>query len=276
MRQPAGKALLWTLLGLGALAVQAAVFGGRIDLGPVATPAIGFPVWVLMWAAAFLALRGLLAAIGAVRLRAGRGVIARWHVGSADWERFRSFDAARSAEAPGLPNILAAPRATPAAGVDVIAGQRQMLVGSAYHALRPRGIPALRGVALHPIGEGPDCLEFAVVYPAGRFGGAVSRTLRVPVPHAARAEGERVFDHVRALIPPPDPGLAYRRPRLVIGIGLAAALLCGAVALASHLWGGALFDPYDRLAVTLGGLVVGGTALLGTAIVAAAVLTWRW
>jgi hypothetical protein len=263
------------VLGLGALAVQAAVFGGRIDLGPVLTPAVGFPVWVLMWVAAFLALRALLAAIGAARLRAGRDVIARWHVSADDWDRFRAFDAARSVEAPGLASILAAPRATPAGGVEVIAGRRQVLVGAAYHALRPRGIPALRGVALHPMKDGPDCLEFAVVYPAGRFGGIVPRMLRVPVPRAARAEGDRVFDHFRALIPPPDPGIAYRRPRLAIGIGLAVALFSSAVALASHLWGGALFDPYDRLAVTLGGLVVGGAALLGAAIVAAAVLARR-
>ncbi len=275
MRQPAGKALLWTVLGLGALAVQAAVFGGRIDLGPVLTLAIGFPVWVLMWAAALLALRALLATIGAARLHAGRDVIARWHVSADDWDRFRAFDAARSAEASGLANILAAPRKMPAGGVDVIAGRRQVLVGSAYHALRPRGIPALRGVALHPMKDGPDCLEFAVVYPAGRFGGIVPRMLRVPVPRAARAEGERVFDHFRALIPPPDPGIAYRRPYLAIGIGLAVAVLCGVVALASYLWGAAVFDPFDRLAVMLGGLVVGGIALVGTAVVAVMVLPRR-
>ena len=54
--------------------------------------------------------------------------------------------------------------------------------------------------------------------------------LRVPVPRAAREAGVRVYHHFHALLPKPRASLAARRPKLVIGGGLAVTLTGAAMA----------------------------------------------
>ncbi len=84
-----------------------------------------------------------------------------------------------------------------------------------YHPLRMNGIPELRSIgwldnAPRP-GRPPDCLEFLLAYPAGRYGGVRYTCLRVPVPEAARAQGLSAYRHFA-------PALEKRRAKGAIAL----------------------------------------------------------
>jgi hypothetical protein len=237
-------------------------------LGETAGPIVGGVGLTVAAIAGFYLVVPLLVAIGHARLVSGIGVIARWHVTAAEWDRFRAFDAIRARQGHTLVNDLWIRRRTPARGVEVIVGRRQLIVDGSYHALRPRGLPELRAVFWLSAVADPDCLEFAVVYPAGRHGGTRQLSLRVPVPVSARETGMRVFEHFRSIIPERRPGIAYRRPGLVIGWCIALAL----VAAAAGLLGWTMYHRGDRselpiiLAIT--GLMTATGALILAAIIA--------
>lgn len=165
-------------------------------------------------------LMSVFAAIGHARLMSGRGVIARWRVTPDEWNRFRVFDVARAAQHPALISEMHIPESTPEQGVDVIFGRTQVIVDGSYHTLRFFALPELRGVEWFNAPVDPECLEFSLLYPGGRYGGAKRFSLRVPVPRSAREDGVRVYHHFHAAVPKFSPGIAYRRPRLVIGGGL--------------------------------------------------------
>jgi len=118
---------------------------------------------------------------------------------------------------------------TPEQGVDVIVGRTQIVVDGSYHTLRFRGLPELRAVGWLNAPVDPECLEFVLLYPAGRYGGSKRFTLRVPVPPSARETGVRVYHHFEAALPKFRPGLAYRRPGLVFGWGIGLVFACLAV-----------------------------------------------
>lgn len=151
----------------------------------------------------FVAIWSLFAAVGYIRLRAGRDVIARWHISAAEWDRFRAFDAVRAAQDLSLRNDLHIRKPTPADGVEVIVGRRQLMVDGSYHSLRA-AIPVLRAVNWLAAPADPECLELALDYPRGRHGGILSLTLRLPVPAQARAAGVLAFEHYRAFVPLPN------------------------------------------------------------------------
>lgn len=231
MRRPLRKAGLWSFLGVvGASGFLLAVF--RYDeLGPiVGTIALICGAALLPFSIVMLPL-SLLAATGHARLLSGVGVIARWRLTPEEWDRFRVFDDARSAQHVALLNEMNTRPPTPADGVEVMFGRRQVIIDSSYHQLRPLGLPELHAVGWLGGPADPECLEFSLVYPAGRFGGAKRFALRVPVPPAAREAGVGVYWHFHKLIPQRRPGLAYRRPALVIGgcltVALAAAMAGG-------------------------------------------------
>ena len=148
----------------------------------------------------FIAIWSLMAAVGYVRLRAGKGMIARWHVSPEEWDRFRAFDAIRAARDPALRNDLHIRKLTPPGGVDVLVGRRQVIVDGSYHSLRRVGNPSLRHVYWLPAPADPACLEFALEYARSR-GGTLNLSLRLPVPPHARADGVRVFEHYNAIAP---------------------------------------------------------------------------
>lgn len=259
MRDPARKALYCLL----ALAVSA----GLIRFGAVRLERFGED-WpgagsiILGFAIAPFALVTLVQALFAIRGRAllllGRGVIARWKIHPAEWQGFRGLDSRRSSEDFSLGNDLWIRRAAPAAPVEVIVGARSLLVDGSYHSLRPGGLPELRGVSWL---EGPPaCLEFALRYPRGRYGGTVPMTLRIPVPASARAEAERVFDHFER-ITRRSPGLALRNPPRTYRI---CALLFLGAALAGGT-GYVLFGTFPEN----GGQLVLLSLLVGAAVLAA-------
>lgn len=227
MRRPMRQAILWLLLAL------AGGIGAYVSLG--LGQGQGWAVALGMAALAALAFGGvmgplaLLSARGEAKLRRGIGKIAQWTVPPADWEAYRTFDERRGAQDPSLLNHFT-PRAAEGREVEVLFGRRAVIVDDTYHPLRRFAIPELTRVGWHQPPGAPECLEFGLVYPGGRYGPPKWMALRVPVPRAAREAGVRVYHHFHALLPKPRASLASRRPKLVIGGGLAVTLAGGAVA----------------------------------------------
>jgi hypothetical protein len=229
MRYPRRKLGLWLALGLvGGVGVLAGVhtFDWLGELPSIAIGSIGATAVMFGLVGALMA---VFAAIGHARLMSGRGVIARWHVTPEEWDRFRAYDATRSAQHPALLNEMRIRESTPKEGVEVIVGRTQVIVDGSYHTLRFFALPELRGVGWLNAPFDPECLEFSLLYPAGRYGGAKRFSLRVPVARSAREEGVRVYHHFHAALPKFRPGLAYRRPGLVIGGGIGLTLASLAV-----------------------------------------------
>ncbi|HEX8223245.1 MAG TPA: hypothetical protein VF605_05465 [Allosphingosinicella sp.] len=263
MRNPARKALYCLLaLAAGAALIRfGAVRLERIEEdGPgVAAIALGF---VLAPFGFFFLVQSLFAIRGRALLLAGHRVIARWRVPAAEWDRFRGLDGRRSAEDFDLGNDLWIRRRTPPEGIEVIAGETSVLVDGSYHALRPGGIPDLREVRW--LSGSPDCLEFALLYPRGRYVRTVPMTLRVPVPLPARAAAQTVLAHYERLCRP-DPGLAARNPPSPYRVWLlvpaaAAALAAIGSALAATI--GEDNDPNWAVAVLVAAGVTGIFALV--------------
>ena len=151
--------------------------------------------------AAFYLVIALFHARGVAKLLAGRGVIARWHVAAADWDRFRGFDQRRGLTNPHyLLGELWIRKATPPEGIDVIVGETSLLIDHSYHVLRPRGVPDLRRINWLDGAGGADCLEFLLTYPRGRGTGVSHTAVRVPVPAHARAEARRAYAWFEPLI----------------------------------------------------------------------------
>jgi hypothetical protein len=223
MRRPFRKAALWWLaacLGAALAAAATVLHDGADDYVALGIGLIG--VTLIPFGLVF-GLMSMLAALGEHRLRRGVGVIARWQLAPAAWEAFRAFDARHSAEPAQAPSDTV-PR--PATGpVEVLFGRRQVIVDGSYHPIRRWAIPELSHVGWLAPPDAPECLEFGLIYPRGRYGGTIRTALRVPVPPAAREDGIRVFHHFRALAPKPRVGLAERRPGLVIGCGAGVTAL---------------------------------------------------
>lgn len=251
MRNPARKALyclLALLVGAGLIVLGAVRLErfeedrlgvGALMLGFAIVP---FPLYILIEA--------LLAVRGRALLLLGEGVIARWQVHPADWEGFRGLDSRRASEEASLGNDLWVRRAAPAAPVEVIVGEKSMLVDGSYHMLRPGGLPELREVRWL---EGPPtCLEFALRYPRSRYGPPVPSTVRIPVPASARGEAGRVLAHYRQRLRPATRAPSRAR-RIGAILALAAAAGAGGHALArAWLDGNPLVAP---------GLMIGGIVL---------------
>ncbi len=201
MRNPirkAGICLVLTLLGL-ALLLFATSHGKQP--GALLSVIAGVAGLFLAIVSSFAFMWTLFSALGYVRLLAGQNVIARWHVNPAEWERFRAFDALRATQDISLRNDFRVRKKTPPHGVDIIVGRGKLIADGAYHTLRRWSSPSLRAVNWAPAPVDPECLEFTVEYPRGRYGGMFNLTLRLPVPASARSEGVRVFEHYRSIAP---------------------------------------------------------------------------
>lgn len=275
MRAPLRKAGYWLALGLVGGVLALVGFHSFTWIGEIPGALMAGVGMLCAALGLMLGPMSLLAAIGHARLLAGRGVIARWQVTPAEWDRFRAFDAARTAQDASLINDLRIRKATPEAGVDVIVGRKQLMVDGSYHVLRPFGLPELRAVRWLPAPADPECLEFTLAYPRGRYGGIRLCSLRVPVAFSARPAGVRVFEHFRALIPQRKLGIAFRRPGLVIGWGLGVMLACLAAAgvgwlLETRATGGDL-----AAILMLSGILGAGGSLFFTVVIALAVQPWK-
>lgn len=227
MRDPLRKAGYSLALGLTAAVALFHVDYEAARRGDVANTIIMVLSFNVAVFSSFFLLWFALAAVGRLRLLGGKSAIARWHVSAADWERFRAFDAARSAQHETLLNEFPIRDITPAEGVDVIVGRRQLIVDGSYHALS--GLPSVSAVHWLPAPADPECLEFALAYPRGRFGGTRRMSLRVPVPAASREEGVSVYWHYHVPVTKPRQGLVFRRPGQVFGWCIAFAAIAASI-----------------------------------------------
>ena len=263
MRHPARKALycLLALLAGAGLIWLGAIREQRIGehWTAVAPLALGFTL--APFGFVFL-IQALLAMRGQALLLAGRGVIARWQVYPAEWAQFRRLDARRMGEDVSLSNDLWFRKTAPSGPVEAIIGEKSLLIDDSYHVLRPGGLPELREVRWL---EGPPtCLEFALRYPRGRYGGTVAATLRVPVPPGARGEARRVMAHFEQLLHR-KPALAMRNPprtyRICAILVLAAAAV-GGLAYAAGVGSAEGVSPFLLPGLMIGGLVLAAFAVL--------------
>jgi hypothetical protein len=257
MRNPARKALY----ALFALAVSAALIRFGIGRHETVGPGWGSDGPTLLGLAALpfclvTFIQALFAVRGRARLLAGIGVIGRWQAYPGEWEQFRKLDSRRAGKAFALGNDLWVRRAAPTGPVEVIVGEKSALVNGSYHSLKPGGIPDLRGVRWL---EGPPtCLEFALRYPRGRYGGTVPMTFRIPVPAGARGQAALVFDHYDRLTRP-GPGISNRALGWVYGV--CASLILGTLLASAVIY---LFAPSWREGsgeFVLIGLLIGSSIL---------------
>ncbi len=233
MRNPVSKAL-WSfgffVLGAGLVLYS---LGSYVDRTVPATDAVMTPfvigaVMTLVSLPIFL--WALFSAIGYARLKSGKGLVTRWHVSAADWDRFRAFDKIRAAEDPSwLRNDIHIRTQTPPRGVDVIVGRGDIIVDGSYHSIagldrHGREINWLNA----PVD--PECIEFPKSFHTRS--GSVDTTLRVPVPASARAEGVRVFEHYQPKENPilnPTPAGLRRDGIIVLVLSLFVVVVIGAL-----------------------------------------------
>jgi hypothetical protein len=167
---------------------------------------------------------------GQALLLAGVRRLAQWQLTAAQWDAFRAFDGNRHAEDfDRLANDMRIRKRTPSGGVDVIVGERSLLIDGSYHPLRPRGLPELRAIGwldnAARAGRPPDCLEFELAYPRGRYGGVQLTTLRVPFPREARADALRVYQFFAPKLVRRPP-IALRNPRRTLRVTAALLAIC--------------------------------------------------
>lgn len=273
MRNPARKVLYCLAVSIGSAVL---IWSGVERLEKFGEDWPGTGSILLGFALAPFALVTLVQALfalrGQARLLRGEGVIARWQVAPAEWERFRGLDSRRAGQDFSLGNDLWVRRAAPAGPVDVIVGEKSALVDGSYHSLKPGGLPDLRGVRWL---EGPPaCLEFSLLYPRGRYGGTVPIALRIPVPAGARGQAGRVLDHFERLTRP-RPGLSHRALGWVYGGTAALILLTLAASGMSYLFVPSLREGSGEFVLV--GLMIGSSvlAIFAAALVVATLLLDR-
>lgn len=235
---------------------KAAVFAGAIVLGTAAAwagiqrhEAVGKD-WVsgvmiatglaIVFVMLVLLVRALFHIRGMAKLQAGIGRVTQWHVGAADWDKFRAAETGRVASNPTfLGNDLWIRKQTPPEGVDVIVGENALIVDGSYHVLRLNGVPELRNIGWldhsATAGRPPDCIEFLLAYPRGKYGGVQHACLRVPVPTMARAQGRLAYAQFAPAIQRriAKGPIALRNPRRTLQV-------CGTIlvlSVAALAWG---------------------------------------
>ena len=234
MRNPPRKAAIFA--SFVALGLTLAWFGveNHVPLGGDWVPGLMVVAGGLMaFACTLWLIQSLFHIRGMAKLQAGIGVVARWRVGAVDWEKYRAADAARVASDPQfLVNDLWIRKHTPPEGVEVIVGEKSLVVDGSYHVLRMHGLPELRSIGWldnsRTPGRPPDCLEFLLAYPRGKYGGIQYTCLRVPVPEAAQVPARKAYlQFAPALERRRAKGaIALRNPRRTLQV-------CGVILLAS-------------------------------------------
>lgn len=223
MRDPAAKARVYGVaLVIGLVLLGAGIWRINVAPGQWTTFAVLFPGMLISMFSFVLFLQTAAGARGQANLLAGKGHLARWHLSPEEWDRFRAFDAARIAAYPNYLGEMFLRDETPPEGVDVIVTQTSIMIDGSYHVLRRGALPGLTGITYHP-GD-PECLEFSLFYPGGRYGGAKRALLRAPYPLDARPQARAVYDHFLPKVRGSAP-LILRNPALNYKIVTVALIL---------------------------------------------------
>lgn len=201
------------------------------------------------------------------RMKAGEGVIARWTVPPALFDRFRQADHdLRPTEGPG---DYRPPRVTPPEGVEVVVSSDAVMIGDVWFGLTKVGIARFEGVTYRP-GEAP-MLVFDTVITLVSSGTSFSTrnmrgVLRVPVAAHAPDQVEAALTHYRAVLDGrvrSKPGFYRRR----IKLGLISAGLGLIVFIAGFGLRGAPGLPAELpVGLSVGGAIVGLAGLILAAI----------
>lgn len=260
MRKPFRVAAIWSALALvgvvmAYLGANEADRNGQTSLATV----LFLGGTGLAGLAFFAALFAVGDAAKLAQLLAGRETLARWRVSAADWDAFRTIDAARNAQHASLFNHFIVRSGTPAGGVEVLVGKRSLLIDGSFHTLEANGNPRLTDVSWLP--SAIPCLEFTLHYlrVRGETAGLTAAVVRIPVPEEARREASRVLSHYNGRAETMRAVSTQRWPGVRAFILAALALGCiGAIAAAVHGDSGS-----SDVGIALGIAVVGaGLALL--------------
>ncbi len=175
-------------LGAGTLLIWLSMSGRLGSEDATLSLGAGMAGFTLLCVGGYFIPASLRAARGRGRLLAGTDVIARWHVGVDDWERFRAIDlAASGVRAPALEGLQFIPGPCHAAGTGIIVGKQSLLIDDCYFRFTPH--PGDHYVeSAHWLGTKPRCLAFIIV--SSPVGGKFGRwLLLLPVPAEARDAG---------------------------------------------------------------------------------------
>lgn len=203
MRNPGRKALL----ALAGLAVAITMFWLAVTERTGAedswsTVTVGMGGLTLLAVCLYYAVAGALAARGSARLRAGFDVVARWQVPPADWDRFRAIGLADTGVSlPLLKDLHFHPRrVTPPEGVEIIAGQRGVLIDECFFAVAPGKANGLESAGWAK--TSPPCIALVIRnWTRTPSSSTTSRwLLLLPVPWSARTQGEQALAHYRRAI----------------------------------------------------------------------------
>ena len=191
----------WALICLSVAAVSAASIGtgaqemtalGHETISTAARIGIGLFLLIMSLAMAvvfFLGHRAIQA------LRAGRTTFEAWRIAPADYDRFRTIDAAFAEE-----NDYRALAVAPGEGVPVAFSRDGVLIGDHYFGLARTGLQCFYGVAMTR--SSPPMLEFRIVTTAAnRFGfRRFQSVLRVPTAADGFGQAQTVLAHYQAVL----------------------------------------------------------------------------
>jgi hypothetical protein len=233
IRNPKRSVLI--ALGLTLLAVCAVGWGlFEMDRRGAETPATAAAVGVGLLVAVlgfFLTINFVWAVRLVGAMRRGEGVIARWTVPPAQFDDFRTNEAAHKTA--GRANDYKAPRKTPPGGVEIVFTASAVLIGDTFFGLARDGIA--RFTAARVVSGNPPCLAFSTAMTVGRTGASGARfetvagELRVPIARTSQAEARAVLDHFRAVAERRkivNPNFWPRRIRIGLGAALVAGVIC--------------------------------------------------
>lgn len=199
-------------------------------------------------------------------MRRGEGVIARWVVAPAAFERFRDAEAARR----GAGNDYRLPRRTPKDGLEVIFSADAVLIGGTLFGLASTGLS--RFTSARMAHTNPPCIEFGTKLswvssqPRMQLHHRTGN-LRVPIADDAHLAAARILSHYLDVI----ARRTIVKPRfwtVRIRIGQAAILLGAAAAAAGFALRGSTVPVEFQVGLAVGGTIValgGGVLALAAA-----------
>ena len=256
----AGCAIAWGFFEMDRLGAETPATGAAIGVG-LLVAVLGFFLTInFLWAVRL---------VGA--MRRGEAVIARWTVPPAQFDDFRTTEAAHKAA--GRRNDYKIPRKTPAEGVEIVFTANAVMVGDTFFGLARDGIA--RFTAARVVSGNPPCLAFATAMTVGRTGSAGVRfdtytgELRVPIARTSQAEARAVFEHFRSVAERRtivNPRFWPLRIRIGLGTALVAGLICAGGFVLNAL-------PIDLGIVPLVMAVTGAVIGLGGLVLA--LIAWR-